>query len=226
MSYLIYFYCRLYQITFVKLIMLQQQFILLLILGTLLLSACNHQRHLNIVVDSKSLSSNYSSTNASFHQYTSLNEMFVLLLNQTCCDGSTSIHVFIKPAIYRLNSSYTLKNLCNICFISQANNPATIQCEPNVYKNPQFDTGLAFIAVTNLTIEHLTILGCAMNHISTSRISVKEDFIVFHSALFILNSTNVFLNYINVSDSDGMGLSFYDTDGNVTIANSVLFVTC
>ena len=203
--------------------MLQQQFILLLILGPLLLSACNYKykQHLSIVVDSESLPSNYSSTNASYHQCTSLNEMFDLLLNQTCCDGSTSIHVFIKPANYRLNSSYTLKNLCNIRFISQANNPATIQCEPNVYKDPQFDTGLAFIAVTNLTIEHLTMLGCAMNHTSTSRISVTEGFMVFHSALFIQNGTNVFLNYINVSDSDGIGLSFYDTNGNVTIANSV-----
>ena len=203
--------------------MLQQQLILLLILGPLLLSACNYQQHVSIVVDSESQPFNYSSANESFYQCTSLNEMFDLLLNHTCCsnaNGSTSTDVFIKPGNYRLNLSYTLKNLCNVHIISQANNPATIQCEPNVYKDPKFDTGLAFIAVTNLTIEHLTILGCAMNHTSTSRISLKEDFIVFHSALFIQNSTNVFLNYINISDSDGIGLSFYDTNGRVTIENS------
>ena len=204
--------------------MVEQQFILLLILAPLLLSACNYQ-HMSIVVDSESLHSNCSSANGLFWQCTSLDEMFDLLLNQSCCDafnGSTSTDVFIKPGNYRLNSSYTLKNLCNVYIISQANNPATIQCEPNVYKDPKFDIGLAFIAVTNLTIEHLTMLGCGMNHISTSENNAKGNFIIFRSALFIQNSTNVFLNYINISDSDGIGLSFYDTNGIVTIANSFL----
>ena len=202
--------------------MVERQFVFLLILGSLLLNACNYQ-HLNIVVDNESLLSNCSSTNESFYQCTSLDEMFVVLLNQICCstsNSSASTDVFIKPGNYRLNSSYTLKNLCNIRFISQANNPATIQSKPNVYKDPQFDTSLAFIAVTNLTIEHLTVLGCAMNHISTSENNAKGKFIVFRSALFIQNSTNVFLNYINISDSDGIGLSFYDTNGIVTITHS------
>ena len=150
--------------------------------------------------------------------------MFDLLLNQTCCNTSysTSIDVFIAPGSYRLNSSYTLKNLCNVRFFSSTNNPATIECEQNVDRTPNFDTGLAFIAVRNLTIEYLTIIGCGMKHVSTSYSTndTEGDLIVSRSALYIQNSTNIFLNNVSISDSDGLGLCFYDTNGIVTIANS------
>ena len=117
-----------------------------------------------------------------------------------------------------------LKNLCNVHFFSSTNNPATIQCDPNVDRTPNFDTGLAFIAVRNLTIEYLTIIGCGMRHVSTSYSTndTKRNLIVFNSALYniIQNSTNIFLNNVSISDSDGLGLCFYDTNGIVTIANS------
>ena len=147
---------------------MEQHFIILLILGPLLLRACHYQ-YTSITVDSKLELPACSTTNTSSYHCTGLNKMFELLLNQACC-GTSSTDVFIAPGNYRLNSSYTLKNLCNVRFISSANSPATIQCDPNV---PNFDTGLAFIAVRNLTIEYLTIIGCGMRHVSTSENNVK-----------------------------------------------------
>ena len=194
--------------------MVKQQFILLLILGPVLLNACHYQ-YTSITVDSKlGQPECSSSTNTSSYQCTSLNKMFDLLLDQTCCNisYSTRIDVFIAGS-YRLNSSYMMKNLCNVRFIGSANSPATIQCVPN------FDSGLAFIAVRNLTIEYLTIIGCGMKHVSTNENNVKGNFIDFRSALFIQNST-IFLNNVNISNNDGKGLSFYDTNGIVMLTNS------
>ena len=45
--------------------------------------------------------------------------------------------------------------------------------------------GLHLLGVKNLTIEHLNITGCGMKHNGSAFIIVQ--FIVLHSALFILN---------------------------------------
>ena len=109
--------------------MQQQQFVLLLIQSPLLLGASNYQRHMNIV-DSKSLPSNYFIIS---FMYQFINGMFDLLFNRTCCNSSTSILVFVKPANYSLNLSHTLKNLCNKYFISQTNDSAMNQMFTKIY---------------------------------------------------------------------------------------------
>ena len=75
----------------------------------------------------------------------------------------------------------------------------------------------ALIVARNLTIEHLTIVGYGMKHINTSAEDIKEKLIVFHSALFVQNSTDISLNGVNFFDNNGIGLSLYDTNGTVTI---------
>jgi len=100
---------------------------------------------------------------------------------------------------------------------------AVIKCPPNINGSYNFDTGVAFIGVTNLTLENLSIVGCGMKHVSGIQIetdSEKRQFIFFRSALFIQNSSNIFLSSINISESNGIGLLIFDTNGTVNISSS------
>ena len=153
------------------------------------------------------------------YQCHSLMQAFQLM--ETCCN---STKITIEPGNYSLNTSLTICGLTNISIHSHfQNKAAVIKCLPNVNGSYDFDTGLAFIGITNLTLENVILLGCGMKHVSSIQVesdSGKRDFIFLRSAVFILNSTNVFLSNINVSESNGIGLLMFDTNGTISISNS------
>ena len=61
--------------------------------------------------------------------------------------------------------------------------------------------------VRNLVIINISIVGCGMKHNSTNDIGERK-FIIVCSALynFIQNSTNIILDNVTISESNGMGL--------------------
>ena len=136
----------------------------------------------------------------------------------TCCNSTCYHHVNIifEPGDHVLSETYKITDLNSVRFSSIDNEPATIKC--NI--NDKSDSGIAFIKVNNLTIEYLNIIGCGMKHVSTSQFKVG-GFVMFQSALFIQNSTDVTIKHTNISDSDGIGLSIIDTNGTVNIVDSV-----
>jgi len=148
--------------------------------------------------------------NNTTHQCSSLQQVFNMLSY-----GYNSIDIVLEPGIYNLKSSY---NVTDIQHIRISSNNATIQCMPNVNERYEYDTGIAFIRVTNLVIEHVSITGCGMRHISSN--FGKGKFIMIHSALFVQNSTNITLCNMSVSNSNGIGLIMYDTNGEVNITGT------
>ena len=68
---------------------------------------------------------------------------------------SHNTDVFIQSGTYILNMSYTLKDLNHIQIRSNASKPAVIMC----HNNSDFDTGIAFLRVSDLIIDHLSIVG-------------------------------------------------------------------
>ena len=131
--------------------------------------------------------------------------------NLTCYDFVE----IIFGSDYLLRDNYTLVNIDNILFTSLAKEKFTIRCMHDYDEN----TGFTFIAIRNLTIENLNIIECGTKHVSTSQVEVGE-FVMFSSAVVIQNSTDVLLNNIIISDSNGIGLSIIDTNGIVEITNS------
>ena len=128
----------------------------------------------------------------------------------------SSIDVLFIGGIYTLEENYTFENLQNVRFSGNISSmPSTIKCTTENDSN----SGIAFIQVKNLTIEHLNIIGCGMKHVSTST-SNNGEFITHLSALYIQNSTNLLLSSVNISSSNATGLSIVDTNGTITIINS------
>ena len=143
--------------------------------------------------------------NDTLHHCSSLIPMFQLLSNN---GGLTD--VVIQSGMHDLNTSYTLKDLHDVQLRSSSSESAVIMCQRDL------NTRVAFIQVRNLIIDHLIIVGCGMRHTSTSYYE-KEKFISIYSALFIQNSSDIFLMNVNISDSTGIGLLMYDTSGLVNI---------
>ena len=150
--------------------------------------------------------------NNTTYQCSSITELFQQLSN--CCN---STDITIEPGNYNLALSYELADLHDIRIRSETK--AVIQCAANVNGTYDFDTGIAFVRVSNLVITNITIIGCGMKHITTNPIRVGK-FRFVRSALYIQNSTNISLHHLTISKSNGIGLMVYDTNGTVSIKKS------
>ena len=158
-----------------------------------LISAYQHEIYISYKIEVSSC----EKVNDTFFQCHSLDQAFQLL--GPCCN---STNIAIEPGNYTLNMSYTRYGLANICIQSNSQDKFAItKCPPNVKGSYNFDTGLAFVEVTNLTFKNLNILGCGMKHISGIQIETDSEerrFIFLRSAVFILNSSNILLFNINI----------------------------
>ena len=146
------------------------------------------------------------------YQCSSITEVFQQLSN--CCN---STDITIEPGNYNLALSYELADLHDIRIRPETQ--AVIQCAANVNGTHDFDTRIAFVRVRNLVIINISIVSCGMKHNSTNDIG-EGKFITVHSALYIQNSTNIILDNVAISESNGMGLLIYDTNGTVSITKS------
>ena len=173
-----------------------------------------------IYVSNKLELSNCVKVHRTFYQCGSLSQAFQLL--ETCCD---STDIVIEPGKYSVNASFTVHDLTNIRIRSYSQSERTvIHCPSNVNSSHDFDTGLAFIKVTDLILENLNILGCGMKHVSTIQFgsdAEEKQFITLRSALFIQNSSNINLFNTVISESNGIGLLLFDTVGTVNITSSL-----
>ena len=150
--------------------------------------------------------------NNTTYQCSSITELFQQLSN--CCN---STDITIEPGNYSLALSYELADLHDIRIRSETQ--AVIQCAANVNGTFDFDTGIAFVRVRNLIITNISIVGCGMKHVTTNPIRAGK-FRLVRSALFIQNSTNISLDSLTISKSNGIGLLLYDTNGSVSIKKS------
>ena len=174
------------------------------------------------VMKSCIMSTNYSTSQCNSNDSTNFNQCHGGNSNGylICCDSHpvcySSIDVFFMSGIHTMKESHTIGNLQNVQFSgSLIGAPSAIKCSTDFDDN----SGITFVRVKNLTIEHLNIIDCGMKHTSTST-STNGDFITHSSALYIQNSTNLLVSNVNISNSNGTGLSIVDTNGTINIINS------
>ena len=91
-------------------------------------------------------------------------------------------------------------------------NKSTINC-------PETNAGIAFIHIRELDIMSLSIEGCGAERNSTNINLEKNVTEPVDVAVYIVNCTDLAINNLNVSSSNGRGLSVYDTNGTVSITN-------
>ena len=126
--------------------------------------------------------------------------------------NSTTIR--ISAGNYTLNTSFKFENTESLTITGlpgHIDNNVSIQCSGNA-------SGLAFIKCRNTSIQDVSLISCGVLHNSSS-----YNTPLFYSALFVKENTNLRLQYVVIEKSIGIGLTIFDTAGDVVI-NSVNFL--
>jgi predicted outer membrane repeat protein len=113
------------------------------------------------------------------------------------------------------NESEPLRNVGHIVITGHPGE-AVVQCIGN--------SGLAFINVTNLSISHISFNGCQADRNSTTYYKNTDDtepeqFLV---GLYFWHSRNIHLHGIQVTDSQGVGVVFFECVGENSVNSSLL----
>ena len=127
-----------------------------------------------------------------------------LITNSTC-----NIQVVLCSAYFTLDFHLELHRLHDISFVGY---PSTFLCSN--------DAGLTIISSANISITNITFENCGVLHNSTFvDIANNNSLLLFRSAVYILNSTDIILESVTISHTNGLGLAFIDTDGSINVTN-------
>ena len=114
---------------------------------------------------------------------------------------------------HRLVHGTTFNASSDVSIIGSEKGAVTIQClEP--------DAGIAFVSCSNVLISNVTLNGCGMRHLSTSRNFTDSTFLPLNATLYFLQCADVSIEYVTVTNSTGIGVQFYATTGTNVISNS------
>ena len=112
-----------------------------------------------------------------------------------------------------LNSLITINETTNVSIVG-TQETTVIAC-----KNSSI-AGMEFNQVTNLSIENIVLDGCsgkAYRNILHSSIHRKNNSSIIRSALLIINSANVHIEYSAITSSIGTGFAAINTSGEVVV---------
>ena len=143
----------------VKLISAMGLYIIIVWMCFIIPVVSTHVHHYDIYVSLQSKVNSYQRVTDTLRHCSSLIPMFKLLSSI-----SNFTDVFIQSGMYSLNMLYTLRGLHNIQIRSNSSKPAVITCQ----NNSNVDTGVALLQVSNIIIDHWSIVGCGMKQIGTS----------------------------------------------------------
>ena len=120
--------------------------------------------------------------------------------------SDTTLYLIV-PGRYVLENFTVVRDLANISLIGIQQSNITITCSEGV--------GLAFVNITNLTIQHVTIEHCGMTGNNSERaVSAMNEIVTafyqvppsLHVAVFLAHIVNANLHQVTVKDTEGIGL--------------------
>ena len=127
---------------------------------------------------------------------------------------STNVTVMIHEGVYTislLNLSFC--NFTDITIYGAGSKLTTVKCS--------FGTGLGFFNVTQLVLANLTLFGGGRITNSTSFDTWSNDKTVYRAALYLQDCSNVTIDGLVITNSNGTGLILRDVGGNINMINSV-----
>lgn len=116
-----------------------------------------------------------------------------------------------------LNNTVVVSDVDSVSFIAgNLSHPTVVYCNIG---NQSTGAGLLFSRISNLYFAGLSLENCGNILSSTTR--DNDVMLMFRSAMYILNSTNVSVESTSFMRNPGIGLVLFDTNGHVTIQNSL-----
>ena len=120
----------------------------------------------------------------------------------------------IHDGVYNISLNNLLfHNLTNVTISGAGYKLTKILCD--------FGTGLGFFNVNNLIVANFTLLGGGKIMNSTSINTTSGEVAVFRVAMYLMDCSNVTIEGLMITNSNGTGLVMYDVTGKINIVNSV-----
>ena len=126
---------------------------------------------------------------------------------------NSSTRVILVSGNHNMSTKVLISNRRHIAITGMDPNNTTIQCPDGS------NAGLQFVGVLDLQITGIEIENCGYLFNSTTR-DVIEKMVLFRSAVYVLNSTNVTLDSVAFINNRGVGLALFDVNGSVSMLNS------
>ena len=152
-------------------------------------------------------------------------------VEQHCADSLTSITEMLKLTVLVSNSSKIIIEMQGPLLLNETvdfenfeqSTALTIDGQGNEIRCKNHESsGLYFRAVKNLWLTNLTLKHCGTIQESTSKnIVTSNSTVKFKSGIYILNCTNVSMSRLTIINNSGIGISFFDTVGKVSVTNSM-----
>ena len=127
-------------------------------------------------------------------------------------NSSVGVDLVLCSSVLTLQDTIQIQDRCSILIQSYINSSQII-CEGNY-------GGFKFVNISDVTLKNFEVVNCGEEYVGTStNITTRSAFFSFKSSVYFLNSSNVNISNVNITKSDGTGLSVIDTSGNVHIEN-------
>ena len=129
---------------------------------------------------------------------------------------TNSTQILLASGTHYIENTMNVTELHNISIAKEnsVSGLAVVSCMDNS------DAGLKFVHVTNLHISNLVFIGCGSLSKSTTRREDYSSMALFRTAVYVVNSTNVFIESTTFINNRGVGLALFDTNGYVTVLDS------
>ena len=128
-------------------------------------------------------------------------------------NSSVGVDLILCSSVLMLQDTIQIQDRCSILIQSYVNYSRVI-CEGN-------HGGFKFINIADVTLKNFEVINyCGEEYEGNStNITDNLSFLSSKSSVYFLNCSNVSITNVNITISDGTGLSIIDTCGNVIIEN-------
>lgn len=130
--------------------------------------------------------------------------------------NTTFQHEFmLRNGLHGLHHTLKVSNMSRLSIRGERETHPTVYCK----LTSDVGSGFKYLNVSNVNIVNLKFEGCGTKQLSTTFRNKRSA--EFSSAMYFLNSTNVYIDSCEFHKSRGKALSLYDTGGQIRITNSV-----
>ena len=136
-----------------------------------------------------------------------LDDLQSAMLNTSSILNISSIKVMFCSSEYNLTFNLVLESVHHVQLIGS---PSVLSCS--------YNAGITVLNSRNISIQDMTLERCGVIHNSTTQDN-HSTFLQFQSAVYVHNSSTITLNRVKVTNSNGTGVSFFDTNGTVVMKN-------
>lgn len=145
--------------------------------------------------------------------------------SQTCCCMNLQelsdqnlefnfLQISIASGFFCLSSPLIFQDITNVTLTGDSETTTVLKCLQSDKKG----AGLVFRNSTNVMIVNITLQNCGVLHNSTSFDSETNSTLLFRSAVFFYQITNLQLTHVSTIDSNGVGVTMYDVTGCVQLS--------